>query len=222
MKTIRVINFDTTPQDERTVEMFPNILRCGIFGPSGSGKSNILLTILVHMKQFKNLYLCSKTAYQEKYRLLDELIRNYNKGHHHREKITFKRILCTDDLPDPEKIEKHSSIIFDDILTENQNRIANFFLRGRHRNISCFYLSQAYVKIPKKSGIRENFNYLILFRQDVVNLRQLYNEYVTDLSFENFRKLCDHCWRNQYGFLVLDVDGKCKYKNKFEKCLKKV
>ena len=221
MKTIKVINFDTTPREARKVEMFPNILRCGIFGPSGSGKSNALLTILVHVKPYTNLYLCSKTTYQDKYRLLDELIQNYNKKRR-KGKIKFKPISNTTDLPQPEDIEEGSTVIFDDILTENQTNVANFFLRGRHRGISCFYLSQAYVKIPKKSGIRENFNYLILFRQDLVNLRQLYNEYITDFSFDKFRQLCNHCWRQPFGFLVIDVDGKCKYKNKFETCLKKV
>ena len=119
-------------------------------------------------------------------------------------------------LPEPEEIVKGSLIIFDDILTETQEKIANFFLRGRHRDISCFYLSQAYTKIPKKSGIRENFNYLILFRQDLVNLRQIYTEYVTDFSFEKFRQMCAICWKEQHGFLVIYFENKkCKYNNQF-------
>ena len=123
-------------------------------------------------------------------------------------------------LREREDLEMNSIVIFDDVLTEKQDKVANFFLRGRHRNISCFYLSQAYTKIPKKSGIRENFNYIILFRQDLVNLRQVYTEYVTDVTFEKFRTMCNNCWREQFGFLVIDVESdESKYKKKFEESI---
>lgn len=216
--SIPVINFDIKPKSSRQVEMYPNILRAGLFGPSGSGKSNTLFTCLLYMRPFHNLYLCSKTSFQEKYKLLNELIGSYNKNRagEKKKKINFHQVNSTNDLPEPEQVPCGSVIIFDDILTENQDKIANFFLRGRHRDISCFYLSQGYTKVPKKSCIRENFNYLILFRQDLVNLRQIYVEYVTDLTFEKFKHFCNMCWSDPYGFLVIDVENeRCKYKNKF-------
>jgi len=114
--------------------------------------------------------------------------------------------LTPDILIAPEQTEVGSSIIFDDVLTEGQDKIANFFLRGRHRKISCFYLAQSYTKIPKKSGIRENFNYLIIFRQDNVNLRQLYNEYITGVTFLQFKGICNQCWSVPYGFLTVDIE----------------
>lgn len=216
--SIAVINFDGDEcRQKRKVDMFPDVMRCGIFGPSGAGKSNILLTILVHVRPFTNLYLCSKTGYQEKYQTLHELVQTYNLGRKRRKQIKIHYIVQVENLPEPEKVEPGSIVIFDDILTEKQDRIANFFLRGRHRDISCFYLSQAYTKIPKKTGIRENFNYLIIFRQDLVNLRQIFTEYVSDLNFERFRNICNDCWRDPYSFLVIDVENeKCKYKKKFE------
>ena len=218
--SISVINFDTKPKSQRQVEMFPNVLRCGIFGPSGGGKSNVLLTILLHVKPFWTFYLCSNTAYQDKYKLLGDLIESYNRKKN-RKKIKFHHV-SVENLPEPEEIETGSLIVFDDVLTENQDKIANFFLRGRHRDISCFYLSQCYTKICKKSGIRSNFNYLILFKQDLVNLRQVFVEYVTDLTFEKFKQFCNTCWNEPYGFLVIDVENeRCKYKKKFDRnCLK--
>lgn len=215
--SIQVINFDSKKISKRKVDMFPDVLRCGIFGPSGAGKSNVLLTILLHIKPFKDMYLCSKTYYQEKYQTLHDLVRTYNEGQKTKKtKINFHYVQV-DSLPEPEEVEKGSIVIFDDILTEKQEKIANFYLRGRHRDISCFYLSQAYTKIPKKSGIRENFNYLILFRQDLVNLRQMFTEYVTEMNFDKFKSMCNDCWSKAYGFLVIDVDNeRCKYKNKFD------
>ena len=136
-----------------------------------------------------------------------------------RTRISFHTIQV-EALPEPEELEPGSVIIFDDILTEKQDKIANFYLRGRHRGISVFYLSQAYTKIPKKSGIRENFNYIILFRQDLVNLRQICAEYVSDLPFDKFRIICNNCWREPFSFLVIDVEHEsCKYKKKFDYCI---
>lgn len=215
---IRVINFDSKPKLKRYTELFPNVLRAGIFGPSGAGKTNLLLTVLVYMKPFENIYLCSKTGSQEKYGYFRDLVDDYNKKNQ-RKPIKFHTLT----LPlqeQPEDLERNSVVIFDDVLTENQSTIANFFLRGRHRDISCFFLSQSFTKISKKSGIRENFNYLILFRQDLINLRQIHLEYVTDLTFEAFRTLCSQCFSEAYGFLVIDVENDvCRYKMKFEKCL---
>lgn len=206
MAKIRILNFDSARSDsssKRLVEMFPNTMRCGIFGPSGCGKTNVLLTILLHKKPLKNIYLCSRTGFQDKYKFLEDLVNEHNETRG--EEIGFHH-LNPKELPLPEEIEPESIIIFDDILTEKQDGIANYFIRGRHRNISCFYLAQSYTKIPKKSCIRENFNFLILFRQDNINLRQIFNEHITGITFEKFRKWSDKCWRLKYNFLTFDED----------------
>ncbi len=111
-------------------------------------------------------------------------------------------------LPDPNDVPERSIIIFDDILTENEHKIAEFFLRGRHRKISCFYLTQSYTKIPTKTAIRDNFNYLILLGQDVTNLRVIYKEYAYKVfkKFEEFIQKCVQCWKKKYGVLAIDAE----------------
>lgn len=205
MAKIEILNFDSarSGSTRRLVEMFPNTIRCGIFGPSGCGKTNVLLTILMHKKPLKSIYLCSRTGFQEKYKVLEDLVDECNKTN--KNKISFTHV-NVEKLSLPEEIESDSIVIFDDILTEKQDGIANYFTRGRHKNISCFYLAQSYCKIPKKSCIRENFNFLILFRQDNINLRQIFNEHITGTTFEKFRKWSDKCWRHRYGFLTFDED----------------
>lgn len=211
--SIKVINFEEEPASKRFVEMFPNIMRCGIFGPSGCGKTNVLMTILLHHEPVASVYLCSRTSFQAKYVKLEELINSYSEK---KKNCNVQFTKCTpDDLVLPEEVVENCKVIFDDVLTEGQDKIANYFLRGRHRNISCFYLAQSYTKISKKSGIRENFNYIILFKQDNVNLRQIYVEYVSDLSFEEFKLLCNKCWKLPYGFIVIDVEAG-NYKQKFD------
>ena len=203
--SIQVINFEEEVKVRRLVPMFPNIMRCGIFGPSGCGKTNVLMTILLHHEPLASIYLCSRTSFQEKYLKLENLVHSYNTG---KNSLLIQFVKLTlDILIEPEETEVGASVIFDDVLTEGQDKIANFFLRGRHRKISCFYLAQSYTKIPKKSGIRENFNYLIIFRQDNVNLRQLYNEYITGISFTQFKNICNKCWSLPYGFLTVDIEN---------------
>lgn len=214
MSKIRVINFDTEHQPKRIVEIFPNTIRCGIFGPSGCGKTNVLLTILVYKKPLEAVYLCTRTITQAKYTLLHQLINDYNVSYR-RKKIIYQES-TPDTVAAPEKLRANSFVIFDDIQAENQDKIALFFMRGRHRNLSCFYLAQSYTKIPKKSGIRENFNYLLIFRQDRINLRQIYAEHiVANISFQQFMDICALCWREQYGFLTVDLENGCK----FRRCL---
>ena len=204
MNSIPVINFDQEERVRRQVPMFPNIMRCGIFGPSGCGKTNVLMTVLLHHEPLASIYLCSRTAFQDKYIKLEDLVHRYNTRKNVKP-IQFVK-LTPDILVEPEKTEMGASVIFDDVLTEGQDKIANFFPRGRHRKISCFYLAQSYTKILKKSGIRENFNFLIIFRQDTVNLRQLYNEYITGVTFSQFKNICDRCWSVPYGFLTIDIE----------------
>lgn len=69
-----------------------------------------------------------------------------------------------DDVPDPNSIDPNlkTHIIFDDVMLEKQNKVENFYTRGRHNNVGCFYISQNYIKLPKNT-IRENASLFILF-----------------------------------------------------------
>jgi hypothetical protein len=109
-------------------------------------------------------------------------------------------------------------IIFDDVLLEKkQNKIEDYYVRGRHSNVDCFYLAQNYFLLPRKT-IRENSNFLCLFKQDGRNLNHIYNDHVsTDMSKEEFKELCFKCWEQPHGFLVIDnssdkYNGKYRYK----------
>ena len=57
-------------------------------------------------------------------------------------------------------------MIFDDLLLEKQNKCECYYIRGRHSNVDCFYLSQNYFKLPRQT-VRENANFICLFPQDL-------------------------------------------------------
>ena len=66
----------------------------------------------------------------------------------------------SDKIQSLEDYEKHSTIVFDDLLLSKQESIVDlFFTRGRHQNIDIYYISQTYFHLPKKT-FRKNSNYL--------------------------------------------------------------
>ena len=66
-----------------------------------------------------------------------------------------------------------------------------YYIRGRHSNVDCFYLSQNYFKLPRQT-IRENTNFICLFPQDLKNINHIHIDHVGDdmtkEELENFVK----------------------------------
>ena len=75
------------------------------------------------------------------------------------------------DVLDPRDLnfEDKNLMIFDYLLLERQNKCECYYIRGRHSNVDCFYLSQNYFKLPRQT-IRENANFICLFPQDLKTL----------------------------------------------------
>jgi len=101
---IRVINLDNHSPSPRKSELWPNVIRACISGGKGAGKTNAVLNILLHKTPLSSVVLVSRTAYQEKYLLLKELIENHNKSKK-RNKIEFTEI-SLEELEPPENILK--------------------------------------------------------------------------------------------------------------------
>ncbi|KAL4153880.1 hypothetical protein QTP88_001713 [Uroleucon formosanum] len=77
---------------------------------------------------------------------------------------------------EPEKALPNSVFIFDDIISEDQKIARTYFSRGRHNLVDVFYLAQSYSKEPKQL-LRDNANFIVLFKQDETNLKHIYMEH---------------------------------------------
>lgn len=182
--------------------LFPSSIRCLIVGPSGSGKSNAMLSMLVEPKglKFANIYIYSRSLHQPKYTFLKEALKRV-KGMGY---FTFSE---NESVMMPDEARPNSIFVFDDVSMDNQNPMRHFFSMGRHHGIDSFYLCQSYTKIPKHL-LRDNANMLLIFKQDDLNMRHVYEDHVSiDMSFNKFRDMCTRCWKDsRYGFLMINKD----------------
>lgn len=181
--------------------LLPNNIRCVICGPSNCGKTNLMISLLLHENglRFANLYLYTKTPFQSKYCFLGQVLSKVPK-------IKYFVINEDTDVIHPNSAFPDSVIIFDDVVCENQINIRNYFTMGRHNRIDCFYLSQTYSKVPKQL-IRDNVNLVLLFNQDEMNLKHIYKEHVnSDMSWLEFKDMCSRVWREKHNFLTINKD----------------
>ena len=202
-----VTNFDklarqSGDEKRRHGALLPDTLHAIFCGPSNCGKTDILLTLIVHRNglKFENIYVWSKSLHQDKYEFLRKVIENV-------EGVRYYPYSEHEEVVRSEDTKPQSIMIFDDVACEKQDNMREYFCMRRHRDINSVYLCQTYSRIPKHL-VRDNANLLVIFRQDEMNLKHIYDDHVnTDMPFSQFRDLCATCWKDKYGFLVIDKDS---------------
>lgn len=204
---------------KRHGDLLPNTIRCIICGPSSCGKTNLLLNLLFSPEGlfFENVYVFSKSLYQDKYKFLACVLNNI-KG------IKYFAYVENEQVPHPSKVRSNSIMIFDDIACGKQTNIKNYFSMGRHNNVDTFYVCQTYSFVCKQL-VRDNANLIIVFKQDFKNLRHIYNDHVnTDMSYNTFQDMCLEIWKSgKNKFIVIDKDSdvnKGRYRSGFDMFVK--
>lgn len=194
---------DLNKNQKRHGNLLPNSVRSLICGPSASGKTNALISLLEHKNglRFQNIYIFSETLHQPKYQYLHSIIKPIKD-------IGYYTFSSNDEVIQPNEAKPNSIFIFDDVISEKQNQICSYFTLGRHYNVDSFFITQTYSRVGKQL-IRDNANFLILFRQDETNLRHIYKDYTIggDMTFPAFMKMYQRCWSEKYGFVVVDMDS---------------
>ena len=192
--------------------LFPKNIFCVIAGSTGSGKTNLMLNLLKKEKllNYNHVYVYSSTLYQPAYeylrlyyRELEQLIlQKTNK------EVKIAHFFDADDeILNPTNLDKSLNhiMIFDDVMLKDQSVIKDYFCRGRHNNVSVFYLCQSLHKIAKHC-IRENANMFILFKQDDKTLKYFHETHISgDMDFPEFKHFCDAAWSRKHGFVVINI-----------------
>ena len=203
-KNILIRNIDSCTNANSNIRhssLLPNSIRALIVGPSNCGKTNVMIGLLESPNglKFENIYLYSKSLYQPKYEYLQKLISPI-KG------MGYYTFSDNESVIPPDEAKNNSVMIFDDVACEKQNNIRAYFCMGRHKNVDSFYLCQTYTRIPKHL-VRDNANMIIMFKQDEMNMKHIYDDHVgSDMRYEKFQEICQECWKDKYGFLVISKD----------------
>jgi hypothetical protein len=150
--------------------------------------------------KFENLYVYSKSLYQPKYTYLSEIMNNIPE-------LNYETFSNTNEVLPTEDARQNSVFIFDDVICDKQENMKNYFSMGRHKCIDCFYLCQTYAKVPKHL-IRDNANVIIIFKQDELNLKHVYDDHVSpDISFVQFKNICNKVWNEKHSFVTIDKES---------------
>lgn len=206
---------------KRHSDLLPNNLRMVIAGPSGCGKTNVLISLIEskHGLKFENIYLYSKTLEQEKYVYLCEMLRSIKE-------IGCYTFTSSENILPVNEMKKNSLVVFDDVINEqiiNKTIVREIFTLGRHRNLDVVYIVQTYTKLNKHL-IRDNCNFVIIFRTDDLNLKHIYSDFGVnaDMTFNEFRQLCLEAWREPFGFVSISLEHEVnngRYRKNFNEYL---
>ena len=209
------IGLDQLNNTRKHSELLPSSIRCIISGPSGSGKTNVMINLLedINGLRYENVYIYAKSLYQPKYVYLRKLYSQLASN------IEYHEFSSDTDIMHPSDAKENSIFIFDDVSSQKQSVIRDYFSMGRHRGIDSFYLCQTYAHVGKHQ-IRDNCNLIIVFKTDDLNLNKIFSDHVHgDVSFKVFKEMASMCWADKHGFLVIDKDSdldKGRYRKGFD------
>jgi hypothetical protein len=207
--------FECAPQKEKKKQvrkLDPRLLqpphRLGIVAPSRSGKTNLIVNLLIrdefYCQYFHNIYIWVPTYYDdEKWNLV-----------HLPEECIFTEFREEDLERVVENVKKDTSknslFIFDDCISEkglyssaHATLINKLVFRGRHWNISLWFVSQSYKAITR--GFRLNMTGWIFFT--VPNLQELHKiaeEHAGPLSRQEFIEMFKKATEKPFSFLFIN------------------
>jgi len=125
--------------------------------PSGSGKSNFVTNLISLFSQGRGTFSMVHIICKDKEEALYKFLASKS------EQIQVMEGLHSLPMLDSFDRENASLVIIDDMMLEkNQEKVCQYYIRCRKKNVSIAYLAQSYFVIPKV--VRSNSNYLVLLK----------------------------------------------------------
>tara|TARA_R110000803_G_scaffold58505_2_gene116659 strand:- start:1047 stop:1727 length:681 start_codon:yes stop_codon:yes gene_type:complete len=176
--------------------------RMVIVAPSGSGKSNFILNLLEKFSKgkgtFNSIHLICRSKCEPLYEYLED-----------RTKKKVKIEEGVEKIPDINSFDKDLQhlVIFDDLVMEkNQQKITEFYIRGRKKGISICYLSQSFYKVPKT--IRSNCNYFVILKlSGKRDLNLIMSEFELGVDKGELMEIYEDATKEKFNILLIDVEA---------------
>lgn len=194
-----------------------------VVGASSKGKTNVIVKMIIDQLCVDKLYLYFKDPTEDKYKFLisvfEGLQDQYNAANETNDKIiewsnNKEDIVKFDDLDK----DKQNLIVIDDFVVDNhQENIERLFILGRKRNASCIYQTQSLTRTPLP--IRQNCDYVILFKANKGDLKTLVSIYANDIDNDEFKRIYREAVSEPFGFMLIDTKTPylpLKYRLKFD------
>ena len=200
-----------------------------IIGGSGSGKINVLLSLIENQPDIDKIYLYAKDPYEAKYQYLINKREGVGIDHFNDPKAFIE---YSNDMHDvykniddynPDK-ENKILIVFDDMIADMIHNkklnsvVTELFIRGRKLNISLVFITQSYFKVP--SDVRLNTTHFFISK--IPNKRELQQTAInhsSDISTKDFDNIYRECTAEPYAFLANDTtlasDNHLMFRNLF-------
>ena len=162
-------------------------------------------SLLKPLIQYDKVYLYTKFLEQPKYQYLRDRLEEISRI------VGYDVMECSNDEVFALELVSGNQklVVFDDFLCEKQNRLIDYFIRGRNKNCSAVYVSQSFYKTPK--DIRLNCSHFCLFdAQDTREASAITKQ--LGVRTEQY----ESATRELYYFLCVDKPGKRCSNNFFE------
>lgn len=215
--------------DNNQVDLIVSPFRLLVAGKSGSGKSNMVMNLILRHLDYDFIYIYAKHLDDKMYVKLKEHFDKINQRVAKKFKLPdYTCYLMSDDYdsmvtlsPKRESLRANSDefavtnneldkskknlIVIDDFMMEkNKTNIQDLMVSSRHKNASIIYITQSYHKTDKI--VRENCNYLALFRvASKKEIIELAKSVATDMEYKDFYELFTKITNKKYGFMIIDT-----------------
>jgi len=223
--------------EDQTKDYAPNThilpkppFRVILSGKTSSGKTHCMLNLVLredmYGKYFKHVLVISPNIYHDKaYEHLLKKSEDQQLISNKRRRVHFEFYTGYD----PAEMEKHlhhiksaqemgmnrpKLLILDDCITDptllNSQFLKTCFTMGRHYNLSIMICTQSYMSIPRL--LRLQASDLILFKpQNEGELKRVFDEQVSDISYNTFKKLSAHVYATPYTFILFKIGKAAPY-----------
>jgi len=227
--SVPIYNYDVGGNDKKPDHplMPGHPFRLLMVGGSGSGKTNVLVNMLMNYLVYDRVYIYTKHMHQEKYQLLKNFYSSIEENPEVKKIIDPPLFVMKENIKDMVPLESmdpkiRNVIVFDDFVVDRkQDKMIDAFIRGRHSNASVIYLSQSYFSTPK--DIRLNCSHFLFFNVASRNeLSAISRDHVQEMTKENFIEIFEEAVREPYSFFFIDKFNKEKslrFRKNFDEAL---